>query len=102
MTRFFTLVVALLYIMTATAQTNLWTGNETMNWSNYVQIDGSKFVNANIADRIVLEVTNISAPDTWPQIRLNWGQLPGAGTMQLQQGATSATFYITSEHYIRK
>ena len=97
MTRFFTLVVALLHIMAVAAQANLWTGNETMNWSNYVQIDGSKFANANIADRIVLGVTNISAPDTWPQIRLNWGQLPGAGTMQLQQGATSATFYITAD-----
>lgn len=103
MKQIFTSVLALLSATIAVAQTtNLWQGSEVLpdDWSNYVQLDASKFVNARVADQLVISISDVSATSSYPQVQLDdssWQRLPGAGNASLTEETTSVTYYITAD-----
>lgn len=103
MKQVFTSVLALLSATIAVAQTtNLWQGSEVLpdDWSKYVQLDASKFVNARVADQLVISISDVSATLSYPQVQLDdssWQRLPGAGNASLTEETTSVTYYITAD-----
>lgn len=74
----------------ALAQTVIWTGNHAFNWDTE-SVSADKFAASQIADRLVLTIEATGNPTSWPQVALrdgNWGEIPGAGSIQLSNGTS--------------
>ncbi len=88
MKRIFTLLcVFALSVLGVNAQTNLWSGEQEVGWSDGIQLAADNFTSANVGDKISVTVSSISSTVSWPQVRManlnGWASIDGVADFAL-------------------